>query len=151
MDEIPTSIVKVTSENILYLSTHIFYLFLVQGKFIDAFNKVKVIPVHRKGLKIYANNYSLLPVISKILEKILYERLFSFSNGASFFYQHQFGSRKNHFTNNALSIIIEYIARAFEDKKYAMGVFLDLSKAFYTFDHSILLFKLHHHEIRRLP
>ena len=77
------SIVKVTQENILRVLTHTFNLFLVQGKFIDTFEKAKVTSVHKKGHKIDGNNYrpiSLLPDMSKILEKIVLKKLFSFLN-----------------------------------------------------------------------
>ena len=47
--------------------------------------------------------------------------------------------------------MIENVAKAFEEKKYTLGVFLDLSKAFDRIDHNILLYKLHHYEVRGLP
>ena len=107
--------------------------------------------MHKKGHKTDVNSFrsiSLLPVMSKILEKIVYKMLFSFLNRLRFFFQHKFGFRKDHSTSNDTTIMIESNTRAFEDKKYTMGVFLDLSKAFDTIDHCILLFKLHHLGIR---
>ena len=52
VNEIPMSIAKVTPENIFQALTYIFNLSLAQGKFINAFEKSKVIPEHQKGLKI---------------------------------------------------------------------------------------------------
>ena len=124
-DKISLYIAKVTPKNILHVLSYTFNLFLVQGKFINAFKKAKVIPVHKKGFKIDTNNYKpirLLPVMFEILKKIFYEKLFSFFNRASFFYQHRFGSGKNS-TNNALTIITKNFTRAFEDKKCTMSVF----------------------------
>ena len=78
IDEIPISVVKSSSDYILFGLCHIFNLSLSQGQFIIVFKKAKVIPVHKKGQKTNVNNYqpiSLLPVLSKILEKIVYNRL----------------------------------------------------------------------------
>ena len=93
---------------------------------------------------------SILPVMSKIWEKLMYARVISFLNQQNLFNNFQFGFRKNHSTSHACSLIIEEIVHAFEDKRYVLGIFLDLLKAFDTLDHQILLNKLHHCGIRGL-
>ena len=93
-----------------------------------------MIPVYKKGQKINVNNYyrpiSLFPVLSKILEKIVNNRLYSFLSQSNFFYDLQFAFQKNHSISHAAAVVVENITNFFEDKEYTLGVFLDLSKRF---------------------
>ena len=67
---------------------------------------------------------------------------------AKFFYNYQFGFRKNHSTTHAISILVEKLSQSFACKKETLGIFFDLSKAFDTIDHTILLSKLNHYGIK---
>ena len=79
---------------------------------------------------------------------MMYKRLLNHLNKICLLSQHQFGFRRYHSTNFALIDLINKITTALDNKEFAIGVFLDLSKAFDTDDHSLLLQKLEFYGIR---
>ena len=79
---------------------------------------------------------------------MLYKRLYKFLNKYNVLYKYQFGFRQGHSTSHALIEIIDNMKSAIDNDKYVCGIFLDLSKAFDTVNHDILLRKLHHYGIR---
>ena len=98
-----------------------------------------------------SSNYrpiSLLSSFSKLLEKLMYKRLYNFLKCYKILNAEQFGFRLGHATSHATTLVISNIADAFEKKLLTIGVFLDLSKAFDTIDHDILLYKLNYYGIR---
>ena len=97
------------------------------------------------------NNYrpiSLLSVFSKILERLMYNRLLKCLNKQGFFNKFQLGFRNKHSTFMALIILLEKLVKALDNGNCAVGIFLDFQKAFDTVDHCILLDKLHIYGIR---
>ena len=77
----------------------------------------------------------------------MFNHLYSFLEQHKSIYDLQFGFCQNHSTNYALISIVEKIQEAMKDENIAIGIFIDLQKAFDTVNHSILLEKLNHYGI----
>ena len=91
---------------------------------------------------------SILPIFSKIFERVMYKRLLSFIITNNLLYKYQFGFREKHSTNMALIVMIDKILEAINDGNLVIGLFIDFSKAFDTLDHNILLQKMYKYGIR---
>ena len=74
--------------------------------------------------------------------------MIAFLDKHNILYSKQFGFRQGYGTNMALIEFVNNISLAFEEKKIVLGLFLDLSKAFDSIDHDILIHKMYHYGIR---
>ncbi len=112
----------------------------------------EVIPLYKlKGKRELMNNnrpVSLLPFISKILEKLVQKRIMSFVQKKMLLYDSQFGFRCNHSTIDAILKFTGDVIKGFDRGDKTLGIFLDLSKAFDTLPHDTLLAKLENFGIR---
>ena len=110
----------------------------------------KLVPVSKKDSKSDYSSYcpiSLLSNIEKILEKLMYKRLYTFLNNNNIIYNLQFGFRQQYSASHALINVLENIRKALDDGDIGSGVFVDLQKVFDIVDYQILLAKLIHYEI----
>lgn len=115
------------------------------GIFPDQLKIAKVIPVHKKNSKCNVDNYrpiSLTSVLSKIYEYAMLERLLSFIEKFGLIPKEQHGFRMHKSTTTATVECYLNILEELDNKKYPVGIFCDLSKAFDCVPHEKLLDKL---------
>jgi hypothetical protein len=121
------------------------------GIFPQSGKLTRVIPVFKeKGPKYIYGNYrpiSLLPIFSKILERLIYNKIFDFLVRYQILFDSQYGFRKGHNTTHAVLDFLKYITEGIDDNEDSLGVFCDLSKAFDTINHELLLGKLKHYGV----
>jgi len=150
--DIPIQAVKACQEVISLTLSHFFNHFMRIGIFPDILKIGKITPIYKsKGNKQYFDNYrpiSILPIFGKIFEKIMYTRIYNFFISNNLMYSKQFGFRKGHGTSHALNFSIAHLTKEITSKKHCIGIFIDLSKAFDTIDHNIMLEKLDGYGVR---
>lgn len=145
VDELSDYLLKRCCRHIVKPLTHIINLSMSTGCFPNDMKIAKVKPLLKKGLHTQVENYrpvSLLPVTSKVLEKVMHKRLQAFLTKNNLLIHNQHGFRKGKSTNTAIIDFITNIYEAMDKKQINTGIFLDLSKAFDIVDHTILLKKL---------
>ena len=121
------------------------------GTFPDKLKIAKVIPIFKKGDPSLFENYrpiSLLPAISKVLEKIIALQLCSYFEKNKLVFDNQYGFRPKHSTEHAALELIDRITNKMYTNEIPLNIFIDLSKAFDTIDHSIILNKLKYYGLK---
>jgi retron-type reverse transcriptase len=150
-DDVKPDIVKSVSDLISSPLAIIFNLSLSSGSVPKKLKCAKVVPIFKNGENDVFSNHrpiSILPVFSKILERLIHKRLYKFVSCYNLLHENQFGFRPGLSTEMAILQVYNNIISALDSRKHTVGVFLDLSKAFDTINHDILLSKLAHYGIR---
>jgi hypothetical protein len=125
--------------------TDIFNSFILSNSFPSIFKIAQLIPLFKSGDASNPSNYrpiSILPNLSKIFEYILYDQINEYLSINNLISDYQFGFRKNHNTNFAITYLLNEIIDNLNQSKNVLAIFLDLAKAFDLVNHKLLLHKL---------
>ena len=144
-DDLKSSMIKHVKDSITIPLVHICNRSFVTGIFPSELKIANVVPIYKSGDEMVFSNYrpvSVLPVFSKLLERLVYNRLISHIDDNKLLYEYQFGFQKGKSTHLAIMMLVDKITEALDQGETVVGVFLDFSKAFDTVDHNILLKKM---------
>ena len=144
-DDISVRMLKIVSDEVSIPLKLIFDRCISEGTFPTSWKKANVQPVHKKNSRQDKTNYrpiSLLPICSKIFEKILFNSIYTFLQHNNLLSKNQSGFRPGDSTINQLLAITHDIFNSFEQNCETRAVFLDISKAFDKVWHEGLIFKL---------
>ena len=142
---------KCCASSVSSLLCDIFNLSVFYGVYPDQLKIAKIIPVYKKEAKDEVSNYrpiSILPAVNKIFETFIQRTMYSFLNSCNFFNKRQYGFREGSGTHTAMFELVSMINKKIDSKKIVSGLFIDLSKAFDTVIHSLLLRKLEYAGVR---
>ena len=150
-DEINNVMLKSLCLAISYPLQLIFNQSIVTGVFPDKMKIAEVIPLYKGKQRDLMINYrpiSLLMTISKLLEKVIYSRIYKFLEKNNILFESQYGFRTKRSCEQAILELTSHLLHAHNKNLHSMGVFLDLSKAFDTLNHEVLLKKLDCYGVR---
>ena len=113
----------------------------------DLWKVARVTPLHKSDDKLQVENYrpiSVLPVLSKVVERVVHSQLNAHLHQLDFLYQQQYGFRRGHSTEQAITQLNNWVLESMDEGKVTGLLFIDISKAFDSLNHKVLLRKLEH-------
>ena len=153
IDGVGPRLLTMTAPSITSSLTFIFNQSIGTGIFPDRFKQAHVTPLHKNGSKTAVDNYrpiSILPTLSKILERHIANQLYNFLETNDVFHNLQSGFRKNHSCHTALTKLIDNWMQKIDRAEICGTVFVDLRKAFDLVNHNILLDKLSKYNLSKI-
>ena len=145
LDKISARLLKCAAHTIAPSITKLLNVSIRSGRFPELWKCSKITALFKSGDRTNASNYrpiSILPTLSKILEKAVHTQLYDYLDVNNMLSNKQFGFRRSFSTVSALSSFADEVLLNMEQGKLCGAVFLDLTKAFDTVDHGLLLSKL---------
>jgi len=146
IDSINTRLLQLNLPITLPYMRHVFNTSIATNGFLSLWKKAIITPIYKgKGSQSEPGSYrpiAILPVISRVLEKLILKRVFTYMDKHSILADCQHAFRKNHSTETALSEVTNQIWKGMDKQQVTTDVLVDLSKAFDKVDHKILLDKM---------
>ena len=137
-DDISYNVIKKCFGSLCEPLKYLFNLSIEKVIFPDDLKIARLTPINKGEDKSDVSDYRPVPVLpcfSKILERIMYNRLYKYLIKNNILYSKQFGFQNGHSADHAVVQLVDQIIESFENNKYTLGVFIDLAKAFDTVDH----------------
>ena len=150
-DQMKPIVLKKVKNELLHPVMNLINASFQQGIFPDQLKTACVTPIHKQGITSCVSNYrpvSVLCAMSKIFERIMFNRLMDYVTKFNLLYKDQYGFRKGFSTDLAIIRVTEYMHKALDEKQHVIGLYMDLAKAFDTINHEILINKLDYYGIR---
>jgi hypothetical protein len=150
LDQFNVRLLKLAGPFISNCLAHICNLSLSGSTFPDEWKKAKVTPIFKSGDKTDVGNFrpiSVLPIVSKIIERAVYDQLYLYLTHEGLLSNAQSGFRANHSTSTTLLDAQDFVLKNMDDGFVTGVLFIDLKKAFDTVNHDILIKKLKKHGI----
>ena len=145
LDNIAGKFLKEGSTVLAMPLTQICNLSITLSAFPNKCKHAKLKPLFKKGSTTEPKNYrpiSLLPLVSKIIEKVIHEQTIKYLEENNIIYKYQSGFRSKHSTNSCLSYLCNKVQQGFNKKMLTGMILIDLQKAFDTIDHKIFKTKI---------
>ena len=145
-DDISSKLLKLSAKEIVAPLTYLINLSLSSGTFPKSWKNARICPIYKGGKNSEPCNYrpiSILPILSKIVERAVFDQMYPHLNSNNMLHENQSGFRPCFSTSSALLNVTEDWLNAIDKGCYVGIVMLDLKKAFDTVNHNILINKLH--------
>lgn len=139
-------ILKMAAPYVVEVLTYLFNLCIDKSTFPDCLKLTKVIPIFKKGVITDLSNYrpvSIIPVFAKVFEKLINVKIVNYFEKFKLYSDNQYGFRPNRSTCNAIIDFMKNCVDGLDTKNKVFGYFYDMSKAFDTISHKVLLEKLY--------
>ena len=152
-DGLSVSLMKQVKDVIVEPLKIIINQMLKTGIFPNPLKIARVIPIFKKGDEHIFTNYrpiSLLPAISKVFEVVIYLQLYEYLKTNNLIYDSQYGFRPEHSTELSTLELVDRLLQDMDTDKVPINIYIDLSKAFDTIDHNILLEKLEYYGVKSI-
>ena len=149
-DFMSNKMLKACREPLLKPLAHLVSLSLKLGYVPPEWKRAKIFPIHKKDSVDSLSHYrpiSLLPSVSKVIEKVVANRVYFHLNSWNLFYPLQFGFRPGRSCENLLLKFMDQVNRAKRSNQYFLSIMVDFARAFDTVDFNILLAKLEKYKI----